>query len=286
VPTVLVGCQVVATDGNAVALSPGGENMTLPVSVEDVYATLSPPVLPDVLVNVLVECAPTAERQAEWQIGIYGALVKAWEQSVERHAAVVAERRDHGHRSPLAFREIERRALKHRCTRLLIERAAAMVGAGPPASPPTPWQVDQPRLHLFLDQSLEWAEMTYSFLPDEPAGTGGDQGPEGADPAFGAFLHADQARVLVPVRPDRVLAFLYFFASGMIWDGPDRLVAVNPDDVHVADDLKRTARRREPERIVGRPWEIVVPTAMQILDGADRGVHGIQLPAPAAGEAA
>ena len=211
--------------------------------------------------------------------------MKAFEQSVERYGAVVAERRDQGHRSPLAWRDIERRALKHRCTRLLIARAAAMVGAGPPASPPTPWQVDQPRLHLFLDQALEWAEMTYAFVPGESAGAG-EPGQDGDDAVLGAFRHADQARVLVPVRPDRVLAFLYFFASGTIWDGPDRLIAVNPDDVHVADDLKRTARRREPERIVGRPWEIVVPTAMQILDGADRGANGLRLPASAAGETA
>lgn len=270
-PAILVGCQSVGTGDKATLLPPLGESATLPISVAGVAPSLSPPAQPDILVNVEIECTPTSRSMDEWRIGIYAGIVKAYRESLERVLA--------GHatgalpllpRSPLACREIERRALRNECTRLLLERAAMLTGAPFLGSPPAPAGADVPRYRQFLDATLEWPEMSYTLLPGDPAGHGGDGdggGGGGGDPLFIDFLNAAQARVLLPVRPERTIAFLYFFESGMIWDGADRLIAVNSPDVDAVDDLKRVARDRRPERRIGRPWEIVVPTAMQVLDG-------------------
>ena len=266
-PAILVGCQSVGTDGTATNLPSLGESATLPVSVAGVAPSLSPPAQPDILVNVEIECTRTSRSMDEWRIGIYAGIVNAYRESLERVAA--------GHatgalplnaRSPLACREIERRALRDECTRLLIERAAMLTGAPFLGSPPTPAGAGAPRYRQFLDATLEWPEMSYTLLPGDPAGDGGGDG-DGGDPLFVNFLNAAQARVLLPVRPERAIAFLYFFELGTIWDGADRLIAVNGPDVDAVDDLKRAARGRPSRRRIGRPWEIVVPTAMQVLDG-------------------
>ena len=37
------------------------------------------------------------------------------------------------------------------------------------------------------------------------------------DALFASFLQAGQARVLLPVQPAHVMAFLYFYSAGMLW---------------------------------------------------------------------
>ncbi len=86
--------------------------------------------------------------------------------------------------------------------------------AGPASSPPSPLQVNEPRHVQFLEEALEWPEMAYSFnAGGSQAFDGGDPG-DGGDELFRSFLQADQARILLPVRPGRQMAFLYFFSSG------------------------------------------------------------------------
>lgn len=284
-PAILVGSQAVAANGEPTGLIPAGERTALPVSVADMPAAGSPPVPADGLVNIEINCMPTERSLVEWQIGIYGAVVQAYEQKVERWLAAAAEGAvPTPRRPPLAWREIERHTLKRECERLLLERTALMTGeagSSPPSSPPAA-EADAPRYLQFLETRLEWQEMTYQYH-DGPDGWLADRGGDGEDPQFGRFLAADRARVLVPVKPESAFAFLYFFASGMIWSGADWLVAVNPGDVDVADDLKRASRDCDTERTVGQPWEVVVPTAMQVLDGCDRGAGGADLDLPVAG---
>ena len=268
-PAIMVGCLAVVANGAAVALPPLGEAAAIPVAVAAPQAGLSPPEAGECIVNIEIACVPTPRCTDEWRIQIYSAIVRAYAQGIERRLAAVADGTAPAvQRSPLAAARIARDALKHGCLDLLLERAAVLTDWGrsaPSASPPVD-VVNWPRCHQFLDQALEWPEMSYSVHHDRPGGAGREDA--GHDPAFASFLHADRARALVPVRPDHVLAFLYFFASGMIWDGPDRLVAVNAVDLHIVDDIKRAAHRQDRERTVGKPWEVVVPTAMQVLDGS------------------
>jgi hypothetical protein len=278
-PAIMVGCQIVTPGEAGVPLASQGEGLSLPVSVADATSSQSPPSNVEVQVNIEVECVPTPRLMDEWRIGIYASIVKAWREQGERHLNGLSDAAPRGlPRSPLANREIEKRELKAACCRLLRERAAAATGGGEPApagSPPSRqltsqpgWLTSQPHCSQFLDTALEWPEMAYTFhLDSGREGDGGGAGhANGGDPLFSSFIEAGHARVLVPVRSERAAAFLYFLAAGMIWDGPDRLVAVNDADIPLVNDLKSAGAEGRQERRVGEPWEVLVPTAMRILD--------------------
>ena len=65
------------------------------------------------------------------------------------------------------------------------------------------------------------------------------------------------------------MALLYFLSSGALWDGDNRLAPTNSDDIALVNDLKESGMRAAPlEHRVGRAWEVIVPTAMQVIGGA------------------
>jgi hypothetical protein len=290
-PVVLVGRQAFNSSSGSAPLQAYGEDSSIPVSVMDVDPTLSPPSDTQALVNVEVLCVPTGRVMDEWRIRIYSAIIRAYQQQAALYLseAGAGGARRAVTRSPLSNRQIEQRELKNACMRLLLERMALLTGGGDvdrSGSPPSPWAVNEPRYIQFLDEVLEWTEMAYSFhtsphdgLREVAEGSGASGA--GDDALFTSFLQAEQARVLLPVQPGRVMAFLYFFSSGMLWDGNDRLVPVVGDDIALVNDLKHTALDKKTEKKVGRSWEIVVPTSMQILDetaAAPRGVGVAALP--------
>jgi hypothetical protein len=259
-PVVLVGSRVVTPGDAATPLPPYGEEATLPVSI-------APTPGANVLVNVEIQCAPAPRALDGWRIGLYAAVTRAYQEQAARHWQQVGEAGTGGSsgRSPLACRQIERRALKAACISLLVGRMATLTGAEG-GGPPSLVDVDQPRYVQFLDQSLEWDKMTYGFDSDAPGGGPDDMDP-GGDTLFVSFLQADQARVLLPVQPARLMSFLYFLSSGKVWDGPDALAPVDPQDVPLINDLKLSPPDGGEEQ-VGAAWEVVVPTAMQVLDDA------------------
>ncbi len=57
-PQVMVGRQALTPGAAAAPLLPYGENVTIPISVQGIEFTLSPPPSAEVLVNVEVQCAP------------------------------------------------------------------------------------------------------------------------------------------------------------------------------------------------------------------------------------
>ncbi len=140
-----------------------------------------------------------------------------------------------------------------------------------------------PALRLWLDQALEWSEMTFTLIDDPfsetlPLHRGAAHA---ADP-FVRFLQADMARVLLPVAPVHERAVLYFMASGMVWNGEDALAPtfetpLEPQAgqssstryVDLANDLKSIAPASAPSGIDAR-WIVTLPTAMSVLQDDDR----------------
>jgi hypothetical protein len=279
-PEVLVGREIATLAAASIPFVPlraasipvavNGEDTSIPVSVSNIAPMLSPPTETQVQVSIEIECRPSSHSMDEWRIGVYDAICKAYQEQLARYLNDSAGGAIQP-RSPLANRQVEQRALRDACMCLLLERAAALTGASDAGSPPSPWLVDEPRYLQFLDTVLEWHEMAYSFhrgprtcsIGAETSTTGSSD-----DESFTRFLQADQARVLLPVQPRHVMAFLYFFNTGMIWDGSDRQVPAQNDDVALVNDLKQSRDRPQAELRTGSSWEVVVPTSMQVLDGA------------------
>ncbi|WP_254774852.1 hypothetical protein [Polaromonas sp. YR568] len=277
-PVVLVGWQTFTPPGSPDGMALAGEDDSVPVSVLDYPPSLSPPGDPQVQVNIEITCKPSARCMDEWCIRIYASIMRAYQAQLAAYYA----RADGGPqgrlptRSPLANRQIEQRELKNACMRLLLERLFTLTGMPPDApmfSPPSEFAVNEPRYLQFFDEVLEWNEMVYSFYASpgpDAAGAEVELGSLAADDdaLFSSFLQADQARVLLPVRPAHVMAFLYFYSAGMLWSSSDRLAPVNPRDIALVNDLKHAEPARHPHRPVGPCWEVVVPTSMQVLDEA------------------
>lgn len=275
-PVVLVGRQTFSAAALPGALPLNGEDDSVPVSVLDYCPSLSPPGAAQVQVNVEIACAPSAHCMDQWRLRTYTSIMHAYQ---ERLAAYYT-RSDTGAqarapaRSPLANRQIEQRELKNACLRLLLERLLTLTGMAAQddsLSPPSEFAVNEPRYLQFFDEVLEWNEMVYSFYASPGPGVGGAALELGSlagddDALFASFLQAGQARVLLPVQAAHVMAFLYFYSAGMLWISQDRLAPVNPGDIALLNDLKHAEPKYHPMERVGPCWEVVVPTAMQVLD--------------------
>jgi hypothetical protein len=285
---VLVGRQTVSAEQPPQAVALNGEDEAVPVSVAQALPTPLPPEGSQLLVNVEIGCEPSARCMDEWRIRIYARLVAGYR---ERQAAYQQRITGQGppraaRRSPLACRQTERIELKNACVRLLLERARRLDATAAPVpvpvpAPPSEFNVNEPRYLQFLDEVLEWNEMTYRFYaaPGNCLAAAPQEAWEGQDDAlFASFVQADQARVLLPVQPAHAMAFLYFYACGKLWPGADGLVPALAGDLALVSDLKRAQESPACARRVGPAWQVVVPTTMQVLDVEDGAIK------PLAGE--
>ncbi|MFM2058654.1 MAG: hypothetical protein RLY71_3039, partial [Pseudomonadota bacterium] len=268
-PTVLIGRHVIDPRAPSIGVPRHfGEEMAIPVAVVAAQpVALSPPVeAVQCLVNVEVRCCPTARHLDRWRIDTHAALLQAYRAALTRHEerlrGTVA-----GHRSlqsAAARRDTERREIQRGCLQLLIERAERQVGDGSP--PGSFWELE-PRYLQFLDTALEWREMSYSFYASirgtAPAVVGVQN--VGDDAMFASFLQAGSARVLLPVTPDQVLAFLFFLSSGQLWEEIDTTAPICPGDALPVLELKKNPATRPDACRIGECWEFEVPTSMQMV---------------------
>ena len=278
-PVVLVGRQAVTPGAASSPVVLHGEDETVPVSVMDYPPELSPPGGSWAQVNVEIGCTPTRQCMDQWRIRTYASIVRGYQ---ARMAAYLG-RTQGGARtptpacSPLARRQTEQRELKNACQRLLLERLLTLTGLSSSAgrlSPPSSFEVNEPRYLQFFEEVLEWNEMAYSFYAEPSAGALGSL-PElesltaDGDALFASFLQAGQARVLLPVQPEHVMAFLYFYSAGMLWRAPDLLTPVHEGDLALVNDVKHAEPMSpSPAMCQGPCWQVVVPTAMQVLDAS------------------
>ena len=154
---------------------------------------------------------------------------------------------------------------------MLLDRRNDLIG-NPPSPDPSPFAVNKPRFLQFFENVFEWREMTYDFCLD--LGEGGDavgrnwaniSEMAGDDELFARFLEADQARVMVPASPGQTLKVLYYLSSAMIMPGANGMTPVHFEDISIADELKKTTPGRDEDNRESASWEVIVPTAMQVL---------------------
>lgn len=274
-----------------------GETMNVPVSAPSPYPVLlalpnvSPPQpVPDAnifLVNIEIICVPTASRMNSWQISIYQAVNKAYQLQLERYYDKIngVGINNEASTNPEYNREVEWNTLKTACVKLLMERVAHDIQdnipetSSPPsiASPPSEMMVAWPKYHQFIDTAIEWNEISYSFHLNSLISQDDEISNllnKSEETLFANFLQADYARVLAPVTPQKLMAFLYFWTTGKIWDSPDWLIAVSSEEAPLVNDMKNgpyntDGHNHNDEEKKKRSWEIIVPTAMQILDEND-----------------
>lgn len=273
-PPVLVGRETFLPGDAASKPRSFGESGAIAVAVGAAPLGSPPGDGTDVLVNVVIECRPGAAAQDAWRIQTYGALLAGYRRLLARFEAMPPGGNGTA-RAPQAERMIERRQLRRGCMALLFERQAALEGSAPLPGRPSVFSVNEAHYLQFFDDLFEWDEMSYRFhtRPALASVRPSRVNPGIANGALAPFIEADAAMVLLPVRPARVMALLYFLSSGALWDGDNRLAPVSSGDLALVNDLKSAAGQPAVQpRPVGCPWELLVPTAMQVIDsgaGAD-----------------
>lgn len=231
-------------------------------------APAPPPASTPVRVNVIVKCVPTTSAMDEWRIKTYNALLDARQALCARGDGLdLPGARE---RSALAARRVERRALRRGCLDVLQRRCAALTGDLDPSVPTfAGGTLAGPGRVQFIDDLFEWDEMNIQFYRQED----GAHYPLAIDDdgaalsPLAAFQAADLARVLVPARPRTALAVLYLLASGQLWQAGADSVPVEAHDVATVNALKSDEAVHDNAQCVGQPWEILVPTALQVIDG-------------------
>ncbi|MGM0593959.1 MAG: hypothetical protein ACQETD_05415 [Pseudomonadota bacterium] len=277
--TILVGGQKVALNSELDGVDKFGEEGVLPVMAAQLEDSVSPPTANTLSISVRVICEPAPHMLSRWQIETYDSLSRGAREASERFYRQAGERPRYYRQPPGFSRLIERRSLKSDCIELLLQRHEMLVGY-PVASPPDcdnrppPFLINQPRYRQFFEEVFEWAEISYRFTQ-----SGGDLLPtyddedRVSDQQFSAFLEADMARVMLPARPGREMALIYYLTTGSLWPGDEATQPVIAADAPLCIEIKR--QRSVPpveEQVIGEPWEIVVPTTMQLLDSSGCGL--------------
>lgn len=229
-------------------------------------------------IDVCLTCSPGL--LAAWKSRLYNRLMEAYRRDLLRYfdAAGASPRR---HPDGQAQQRTIRLELQRAGLRGLFALCQRRTGAD---------ALDArlaPALQLWLDQALEWPELTYTLIDDPEAAPALD--PD--DPGLTPFLQAAHARVLLPVAPGHENALLYFLATGMMWLGDDALVpsfettleaetTSQPTTLRyldLVDDLKTVSATPTlaPTRDA---WQQIVPTDISVLQDGDALPHFAEEP--------
>ncbi|MEB0140177.1 MULTISPECIES: hypothetical protein [unclassified Undibacterium] len=212
----------------------------------------------EVLANVIIACEPSPALFDAWRIQTYETLLRGYQQQLEqvRRAPKVA---------PPNTRKQIRQQLRQACTRLLSQRAAALCvpAAGANDAPASanlidPWEIQ------FIAELFEWHQMSAHFYAVSDTVTLQELS-SCDDSAWAEFLHADMARILLPVVPAQEAVLLYYLSSGQRWQGQAELAPVDSVNAALVLELKRM-QAAGPTHPAHADWEIIVPTTMQIQD--------------------
>jgi len=263
--------------GTAEPLKLAKQNLTIPISSACDNMYLSPPMsIKSFRINIEVECICSDKKIKEWKQKIYVLIMQNYKKQRKAYFNELnTEISVNTCRNPLYDRNTIKKELKKSCIKQLLYNMIKTkdLSIKHPSGSPTAFEVYKRRILSFLNNAIEWNEMTYTLQED----FGNDVDhvnmadiSSGEDHVFAAFLQAAGARIIIPAKPEYNHSLLYFFKTGSIWMGKDMLVPVFNDQVSLISELKHLYYRSEDE--VLECWEFKVPTSLQLLS-KDNDLH-------------
>lgn len=226
--------------------------------------------------SVEVTCNPSSQTILAWQIEIYQALYEAYTLEITHYNEKInptLQKKEIV--NPLTERLLVKLELEKSIKKQLLENALAVNGLSSSlinttSSPSI--QYNQPEDLQYIATTLEWNEMSYSFL-DEYDNQSNLFAVSSLSPEyFSAFLKASYACIIIPVVPAFNYSFLYYLKTGIVWSIQDDLCPCfddssenSPDQLSVIYELKKTFHHNYQKEETIDTWEVLVPTSMQIL---------------------
>ena len=252
-------------------------------------------------INLVAACEIKPETRTIWQLKTFAAIMNAYERSLSEYneqisAAQIQAGVEIQGRNPEFNRKIEQEELKKGVLRLLTNNFAKTRVNGS-------WRFNEmfdasysngqfgyPEFNIneamiegkiiqFFEQSFEWNNMTYRFLPYTWARK--DKWEDifsltDTDPQFTDFLRAGEARVIIPVHPAYNETILHYLATNEIWNGGNPPTLNDPLFISIVDELKSDTQNDLEEDLpacsidstypcVADEWEIKLPTTLVYL---------------------
>ena len=231
-------------------------------------------------VSILVHCEATEQAMTAWQADIYNIVRGAYDDWLREWRAQEARKRPppelHEQGTGRHEEMIRMELRRHVITWLLGEepflgRLAANLDDAADKKPDISiaHALEYAPTIQFLEQSLEWMNMTWVAYPYY--WTGRTRWAELAalktvDASLGQFLRAGSVRVVVSARPGFAAAVAHWLWCRQPWLGGSMApIPGHPLFVSVAREIRDQTMPPE-DGDPGESWEVAVPTALQWLD--------------------
>ena len=216
-----------------------------------------------------------------WQLQTYAKLQEAftlrmseYEQrlavSKAEEATIARDRDEQQNLGPPSLNErVIRTELKKHCIAVLrrtrYEEFDATLATDPPVFDFEEAETEG-RIVRFFEHAFEWDQMQYVFYPyfwSRGITWRNRSSYAHADPAFGEFMQAGSARVVVPARPGFEHAVSHYLTTHVIWNGEDALPEIgDPLYKPIVEEIRERTGADDDEIPVGESWETRVPTTL------------------------
>lgn len=242
--------------------------------------TMSPPSAAiDFQLSVEIIAVLNSENLLSWQISIYQLISTAYAEqyAIYNQKSNVSNSKEE-RENPLKDYLIVKQELEKGVRQQLQDHIISTLGLPSnfneeTASPELDY--NYPENAQYINSSLEWDEMTYTFLDKYDSQnelfTVSSLSPD----YFSGFLKAAYARVTIPVTPHYNQGFLYFLSTGIVWSVADNFAPcfddsalennTSTDQATVVLELKNVFKQPSPPEKTIDSWEVVIPTSMQML---------------------
>ncbi|PKQ60292.1 hypothetical protein BZG02_20040 [Labilibaculum filiforme] len=271
----LVGRQdfnFTGTTGTLQNLTLSQENNTIPISATCDFPYLSPPIsVQSFRINIEVECKCSDKKLKKWKKKLYHLIMEKYkEQRTIYYTELNSNLHNNKFTNPLYERKTIKKEFKKSCVKQLIYNMIKLNGfsRSDQHSGPSSYEVNKPKYLNFLDTAIEWNEMTYCLLEDfgsELDFSNMESIDAGDENIFDAFLQAEGARIIVPVKPEFNNTTIYFIATGAVWLGNDSLAPILNEQAPIVSELKRLNHEHGTNDNILESWQFKVPTSLQIL---------------------
>jgi hypothetical protein len=242
--------------------------------------TMSPPSsVIDFQLSVEIICLLNIENLLSWQISIYQLISTAYAEQYaiynqKSNASNGKEERENPLKDYLIVKQELEKGVREQLQNHIINTLGLPSNFDKETASPG-MEYNYPENAQYINSSLEWDEMTYTFLDKYDSQnelfTVSSLSPD----YFSGFLKAAYARVTIPVAPHYNQGFLYFLSTGIVWSPADNFAPcfddsklennTSTDQTTIVLELKNVFQHPNlPEKIIDS-WEVVIPTSMQML---------------------
>lgn len=220
------------------------------------------------VISMNLDLALTQKTLSQWQLGVYEACQQAYRLQCAAYKASLEALKDRlkEEDNKVTLSLINRELIKMSVKTLFDHSMTFVEGvAGEPK--------DLFAYQQYFDYTLEWDQLYCKLINRLTCGLSDVQEIQtlpvlaelDSELYLYRFIKAQEAKLLIPVRPGYEKRFMYFYETGRIWHGQESLVPINQGALALINDYKGLRNHSEGEKRV-KDWQVCLPTVMSVID--------------------